>query len=311
MSIRTILTPFANDADIPAVHMALSIAGDLGAHLDAVHVEPPARYVPAADRAAAVSGMGKGPFAVSSPGAEPATVPDTTAETTRLRDEASALAKASFQQLCATHGVRFLDPDDAAGQGADHPLPSASYRREAGPVAEVIGRHAHAYDLMVAESASVAKESKAARAAIETALLQAGRPVLLAPSRPPEHLDGPVLVAWNDSPQCWHALSTALPFMTNAKEVVLFHAGKGLADRSAEERAADYLAWHGIHAEVVQQEPGPVGVADYLMSQCSERQVGLLVMGAYSHSPLRERLFGGVTVTVLSNVAATPVLMMH
>jgi nucleotide-binding universal stress UspA family protein len=47
------------------------------------------------------------------------------------------------------------------------------------------------------------------------------------------------------------------------------------------------------------------------MSECGERQVGLMVMGAYSHSPLREKLLGGVTLSMLSNSAATPVLMMH
>jgi nucleotide-binding universal stress UspA family protein len=37
----------------------------------------------------------------------------------------------------------------------------------------------------------------------------------------------------------------------------------------------------------------------------------MLVMGAYSHSRLRELLLGGVTRHVLANVAATPVFMAH
>jgi nucleotide-binding universal stress UspA family protein len=37
----------------------------------------------------------------------------------------------------------------------------------------------------------------------------------------------------------------------------------------------------------------------------------MLVMGAYSHSRVRELLLGWVTRHVLSNVTVTPVLMAH
>jgi nucleotide-binding universal stress UspA family protein len=37
----------------------------------------------------------------------------------------------------------------------------------------------------------------------------------------------------------------------------------------------------------------------------------MLVMGAYSHSRVRELLLGGVTREVLSKVAVTPVFMAH
>jgi nucleotide-binding universal stress UspA family protein len=37
----------------------------------------------------------------------------------------------------------------------------------------------------------------------------------------------------------------------------------------------------------------------------------MLVIGAYSHSRMRELLLGGVTRHALSNVAATPVFMAH
>ncbi|MGF1610551.1 MAG: universal stress protein [Kiloniellales bacterium] len=311
MSIRTILTPFTKDSDTPSVRMALALAKELEAHVDGIYVEPPQRSVPVTAHVPAMSAVGVGGYGAAVTTSRGPATPDPVAEATRVRDQWASAAKSHFEQLCHKHEVRFLDTDQPDRRGA-HPLPCASYRREAGSMEQVISQHAHAYDMMVTESAAVAPEAKPARAAIDTALLQSGRPVLLAPIHPPENLDGRVLVAWNGSPQCWHALSTALPFMTKAKEVVLFHAGKdGWTERQEEERAADYLAWHGIKAEVVQHEPGEVGVADYLMSQCNERQVGLMVMGAYSHSPLRERLLGGVTLSMLTRSAATPVLMVH
>jgi nucleotide-binding universal stress UspA family protein len=305
MSIRTILCPFTEAADAPAIRMALAVARDLQAHVAGMYIEPevrhtaPTTYIPAS----AVVGAGY----TRSPSAP---VHDPYAEAARARDQAAATAKAHFEQLCTEHEVRFLGADGPKPNG-DHTLPSASLERKPGPLADAITQHAHACDMVVTESSSVAKQAKPARAAIDAALLQAGRPVLLAPAMPPRHINGRILVAWKDTPPSWHALSQALPFMAQAEDVTLLHAGKGHSERLSAEAAADYLAWHGIQATVVQHEPGPTGVADYLMSQCSERHVDLMVMGAYSHSPLRERLLGGVTDTVVTHVAATPVLMTH
>jgi nucleotide-binding universal stress UspA family protein len=49
-------------------------------------------------------------------------------------------------------------------------------------------------------------------------------------------------------------------------------------------------------------------VGHLLLSQAVAFRADLLVMGAYGHSTLRERLFGGVTRTVLYQ-AGLPVLM--
>jgi nucleotide-binding universal stress UspA family protein len=303
MSIRTILCPFSKDFDAPAVQLALSVARDLPAHVVGTYVEPEVRrtatpYIPAS--AAVGTGYGR-PVAPAM---------DMYAEATRARDQAAASAKSHFEQLCRQHGVVCLEPGERQPEG-DHSLPSASFERHVGTLAQVIGQHAHGYDMVVTESGSVAKQAKPARDAIDAALLQAGRPVLLAPRRPPEHIGGRVLVAWKNSPQCWHALSQALPFLERAEEIVLLHAGNGRDEMHAAEEAVDYLAWHAIRASAVEHEPGPGGVADYLMSQCNERHVDLMVMGAYSHSPLREMLLGGVTRSVVTHVAATPVLMTH
>ena len=52
-------------------------------------------------------------------------------------------------------------------------------------------------------------------------------------------------------------------------------------------------------------------IGDMLLHEASEAGIGMLAMGAYSHSPVREVLLGGLTRHVLSNVAVTPVFMAH
>ena len=51
-------------------------------------------------------------------------------------------------------------------------------------------------------------------------------------------------------------------------------------------------------------------VGDALLSSLSDYGADMLVMGAYGHSRLRERVFGGVTQTILDHMIV-PVLMSH
>jgi nucleotide-binding universal stress UspA family protein len=80
------------------------------------------------------------------------------------------------------------------------------------------------------------------------------------------------------------------------------------ATRTAE-RAIDYLALHGVPVK-----PRPVETrldpASILLDHAKQLQAGLVVMGAFGHSPLREFFFGSTTRGVLrdSNV---PVMLYH
>lgn len=47
-----------------------------------------------------------------------------------------------------------------------------------------------------------------------------------------------------------------------------------------------------------------------LLEQLSDRHADLLVMGAYGHDRMRERVLGGVTLTVLGTMTV-PVFMSH
>ena len=51
-------------------------------------------------------------------------------------------------------------------------------------------------------------------------------------------------------------------------------------------------------------------VSDILLTEAMQMSADLLVMGAFSHSRLREFVLGGVTRDILSS-AALPVLMAH
>jgi nucleotide-binding universal stress UspA family protein len=69
----------------------------------------------------------------------------------------------------------------------------------------------------------------------------------------------------------------------------------------------DYLAWHGIAAgrQTVKTRSH---VGDVLLDAAADAD--LMVMGAYSHSRLRELILGGVTRHMLEK-ATLPLLVAH
>jgi len=104
----------------------------------------------------------------------------------------------------------------------------------------------------------------------------------------------------------------ALPFLRLAQSVQVVSVDR-YADRRTDSQgeAVTYLRRHGITASprVIGSDSGSVG--DTLLAAAGQSDVGLLVMGAYPHSRLREMLVGGVTRHILKNASARPVLLAH
>ena len=120
------------------------------------------------------------------------------------------------------------------------------------------------------------------------------------------------MIAWSPSLQAWRAVAAAVPLMATARRVEIVSVGED--DDAAAESRVDvirYLGWHGIAATARQVKAPSRNIGDTLLHEASEAGIGMLIMGAYSHSRVRELLLGGVTRHVLSNVAVTPVFMAH
>ncbi|MEP6195164.1 MAG: universal stress protein, partial [Nitratireductor sp.] len=71
---------------------------------------------------------------------------------------------------------------------------------------------------------------------------------------------------------------------------------------------ATYLSRHGAKVTVDRLPSQGRSVADILRRHATDKDAELMVMGAYGHSRLRERLFGGVTKSMLEQ-PPVPVLM--
>jgi nucleotide-binding universal stress UspA family protein len=299
MAMKTILVPIPDTAvDTAAIEIALMVAKAVRGHIEGLYIETPA---PITVRTGRLGGYQATRDVGLAPAAERAQ--EDFARAAEARERAAEQARAEFQRICAAHGVPVCAPD------ASDPVPSASWRQTEGSYASAVTMRAPAYDLMVVPNPST---TTPAREIAEHTLLETGRPVLLSPARAEPDPSSSAMIAWSPSLQAWRAVAAAVPLMATARQVEIVSVGEDEA-AVAESRAdvIRYLGWHGITATARLIKPLSRSVGDTLLHEASEAGIGMLVMGAYSHSRMRELLLGGVTRHVLSSVAATPVFMAH
>ncbi|TSE13251.1 universal stress protein [Mesorhizobium intechi] len=139
---------------------------------------------------------------------------------------------------------------------------------------------------------------------VDTLVYDAGRPVLVVPSGGPLVTTFKrVLLAWNGSKEAARAAFDALPFIIEAEKTdILVIDPPDAFDESPEAAGAEIasaLSRHGANVSVSVQKSGGTSVDDMIQNRVAETGADLLVLGAYSHSWLRQLLFGGVTRTVL------------
>ena len=135
-------------------------------------------------------------------------------------------------------------------------------------------------------------------------------PVLALP-RDISRLDfeAPVMIAWNGSPEAAWALRGAIPLL-GGRRVELVMIG---ADDDGSLPATDalaYLSRHDIHAEARIVARDGVTAEEALERTALDMGAGLIVMGAFGKSRLRETLFGGATRYLITS-GRLPLLLAH
>lgn len=149
---------------------------------------------------------------------------------------------------------------------------------------------------------------------VEAVIFGSGRATLLIPPGGVQKANfDTVTLAWQNTRESARAVSEAMPFLTAASTVSVCMVGND--DMGGIERAAQgsdiarHLDRHGIK---VQLNPVAHGrsVPETLLEEASLAGAGLLVMGAYGHSRLRQWILGGVTREVLTR-AQIPILIAH
>lgn len=287
--IKTILVPSTgDDTDAVAFAAALAVARFFKSHIIALHV----RLDPV-ELAVAMSTEGSGGTLLEG-------VID---HLTRQADEVEAKARKRFAERCPTPGLSLIT-SAAEVSGA-----SAQFHVEIGQEARWMAAYGLTADLAVA-SRGVPGNEAAQRSILEALLLETGRPLLIpglaAPS--PDFADR-VTIAWKPTAQAARAVAFAMPFLARARDVTVLTVTEEEGRWDDSHRVVEQFRWHGIRSRTERIAPGAQGAAATMLKAAAAKG-GLLVMGGYGHSRLREWVFGGFTQSVIDR-AELPVLMAH
>jgi len=194
---------------------------------------------------------------------------------------------------------------------------TCSYREIDGLFADTVARAAHLCDLVVFGSLAATDGGDVNDCFVDV-LTKTDRPVLLSTAAP-ANITGHVAIAWDGGAAACHAVTRAMPFLKRAQSITVLHTrennnddemGYGLTGRASLHELRDYLGLHGIARKETTFERGSKSVGEALLDAALDHGADLLVMGGYSHSHLRESIFGGVTAHIRWH-AELPVLMVH
>ncbi|MCP4315166.1 MAG: universal stress protein [Hyphomicrobiales bacterium] len=181
-----------------------------------------------------------------------------------------------------------------------------------GMIGRTMSGHALCADVTVFANDTV-PDHDLATGAFNGVLFDAARPVLIlgAQNKPLPELKT-ALMAWNGEPEAASAIHHSLLLLENTPDVNLVHVQHDdpSSHKRAEQEMQRFLERHEKDVKVDSLQAKPADVADVLLKHAQEINAGIIVMGAYGHSRLREWLLGGTTRDLLSKTKL-PVFMAH
>tara|TARA_E500000305_G_scaffold66990_1_gene53300 strand:+ start:987 stop:1856 length:870 start_codon:yes stop_codon:yes gene_type:complete len=289
MSLKTVLAPvLGNDADTAILNAARAIAEPHGAHIFVVHIHREPRDV-------LIPQVGMGMSA--------AMIEGLVEQAENSANEARAASLAAFDRWREANDLVVVEkPADTKGI-------SISFEILVGEPAGLVARRGRMVDV-ICVVAPADRESTDDMAVAEAAMLQSGKATLVVPQGVTMSKISGVTVGWNASKEAASAVAHAMPLLETADKVLVM---SGIDDDLTEEHLGtfvDSLLWHGVKAQAKSFDASSGSISGRLQAEAREADTHLLVLGAYSHSRLRESIFGGVTDDILT-AARIPVLMAH
>lgn len=198
-----------------------------------------------------------------------------------------------------------------AALAAQHGVESKAGRRRSAQelVGDGAAEEARYFDLTVVPMPKVGEQG---RAIAEAIVFGSGRPTILLPEALVVRGLRRAVVAWDGSRVAARAVNDMLSLFGGMDQVTIVSVlnEKPLPADDLGDRLAAHLIKRGVPARAlaVELEDQPIGAT--LQDFAIQDGAGLLAMGAYGHSRLREFVLGGATRTILEDVRL-PVLMSH
>lgn len=219
---------------------------------------------------------------------------------------------AAEQQKCVRNAQELMSLFErlATERGVPHAQIIETSTTSELPVA--VTEHARTYDVAMIP---VGEVPGLEQYVAETVIFGSGRPVIVLPEAPkrsvPLSLDT-VGVAWDFSRPAARAVADALPILKQARtvRVVTIRDEKRIDTRRTVADLARHLERHGIEIVVDEEAARGRTIGQALEQYARAHDLGLLVMGAYGHSRLRDFVLGGATKSIVAN-PPLPVFLAH
>jgi nucleotide-binding universal stress UspA family protein len=234
------------------------------------------------------------------PAVGPYVVPEVFDGLTRYFEEQSKSARAKFDLALSRHGLR--------GDWLE-------LRAEAPTLSETVSEIGRSADLIVLSETNREGRTGGELDFVENVILGAARPVLILPRAFVPPLRGDLVACgYNGSKEASRALHEALPLLIGASDVRLIWVdppeGEPAHSMPLGHLMVESLHRQGVKAKAETRSSDGRNAADVVIARAGELKAGMLVMGAYGHSRIREFVLGGATRHALNNIPI-PMLMSH
>ena len=224
-------------------------------------------------------------------------------EVYRARREAETVeARKLFETFMQQHNI------PAAKTTADRPW--FGWFDAVAPGESLVGSHGRTFDVIVMGRPD-AETAGPYNRAIESALFESGRPVLLSPALAPRQVATNIMIHWNGSTEQARANAFAMPLLRLAGRVtVLTVLGGQDVPGPSPDQVRKQLRYNGIAAEPKTIELDGRSTGEAVLAAAEAEGCDLLVKGAFTRNRLRQMIFGGATSHIMQH-ARLPVLMAH
>jgi nucleotide-binding universal stress UspA family protein len=289
MTMRTILVPIsAAEVSRPALEAALKLAERFGAHIEALHVRAdPKSLVPYAGE-----------------GMNGSMIEEIMDVTEREGADRAVRSRAMFDSVVAERKLK-VSSTPAKDAGV-----TIAWREEIGREDEVVALRGRLADLTVV-GRPMRDSPLPSPITLEAALLETGRPILIAPPGEVTDIATHCAVCWEGTTEGARAVQGAMPILERAGRVTIITGVAGGAEPLVPpEDFRDYLAWHGVKGEVHRFDPKNTEIGAALLRESMSVQADLMVKGAYSQSRLRQMILGTRTRYIIAHTEI-PVLLAH
>ena len=205
--------------------------------------------------------------------------------------------------------LELLEARDIPFGGLDVSGFCAGWTEMVGSGPEGVGEYARLFDLVIL-GRSVENSAVDWKTAAEAVMFDSGRPLLIVSDEIPATIGRKILLAWNGSTETARTLTGAMSILTDIDEVLVVTVEGAIVSGPAGEDVCRHLNASGISSTARTIDRGTSSVGQALLEAADQFSADLIIKGAFTHSRLRQLIFGGPTSELLS-ASTLPILLSH